>query len=79
MAVTNPTKEEFVTWAQEKAEEQSEGFIEKGLVSFFGESHIENSTTDNDYLVLTVFKTKVNEDYTVITIGMFKNFLPIGY
>jgi hypothetical protein len=79
MAMTNPTKEEYVAWAQEQAMEQSEGFIQKESTSLFGESHVRDSTSDNDYVVLTIFKTKIDKENTVTTIGIFKNFLPIGF
>jgi hypothetical protein len=79
MSVTNPTKEEYVAWAQEQAMEQSEGIIEKGLISWFGEGHVKNSTIVNNYVVFTLFKTEINEKNTLTTIGIFRNFIPIDF
>jgi hypothetical protein len=79
MAVTNPTKEEYVAWVQEQAMEQSEGIIEKGLLSWFGEGQVRNSTTVNNYVVFTLFQTKIDKKNTLTTIGIFKNFIPIDF
>jgi hypothetical protein len=79
MAVTNPTKEEYVAWAQEQAMKQSEGIVEKGLISWFGEAHVRNSTTANNYVVFTLFHTEIDEKNTLTSIGIFKNFIPIDF
>lgn len=74
MAMTNPSKSDYVSWLNEKAMAQSNG-LEKGLVVLMGKTVFESATTVNDYVFFSVFTTETNGSFKVI--GVFHNFIPI--
>lgn len=76
MGVTNPTKQEYASWAKEQLMESSKDKLEQGLIGIMAQPLIENMTVQHNYILFSVFETKNGkEEYT--TIGILKNFIPI--
>ncbi len=76
LAVTNPSKEEYTAWLQEKIEAKTENSIMKGVVSLFGESIIENATTTQNFIIFSIYNVSLDGKKIKI-LGVFKNFIPI--
>lgn len=55
MASTNPAKTEYVSWIKEQALAKSDGFLETGAISLFGDPVFDSSTTSNNYVFFFSF------------------------
>lgn len=77
LAVTNPSKDDFSTWLKEKMQSSSENVLTKGVVSLFGSTIIENSTTSTDYILFSVYDFKLGGKKVKI-IGILHNFIPVS-
>jgi hypothetical protein len=75
MAVTNPTKQEYITWAKEQAMKQNNPFV-SGVVSLLGSPIIDSATTSNNYLFFTIFTTEINNNNGSV-MGLFHHFIPL--
>ncbi|TCZ74303.1 hypothetical protein E0485_20205 [Paenibacillus albiflavus] len=76
--LTNPTKDEYVSWMKDKSTANS-GQIEKGLVSVFGNFIYGGTTTSTNLYLFSIFETKLDTDKPYRVIGIFKNFIPINF
>jgi hypothetical protein len=74
--LTNPKKEDYVTWLKETAVKQSTNSLEKGLVSFLGGPLLGTTQTHN-YVFFTIYDTNIDKD-NIKVIGVFNNFIPIA-
>lgn len=75
---TNPTKFAYISWMKEQLmANQSSGVLEKGFVTLFGTTLFENTTTNSNYGIFSIYKTEFNGD-KMTTIGIFNNFVPIS-
>jgi len=75
-AVTNPTKEDFTAWLQEKMEAQTESPLVKGVITLFGKNIIENSTKTTNFVLFSIYDMTINNQ-RIIIVGILKNFIPI--
>jgi hypothetical protein len=75
LAVTNPSREDYTAWLQEKIEAKTENPVMKGLVTLFGESFIENATTTQDFIIFTIYHVSFDGKKIKI-LGILKNFIP---
>ncbi|MFD2168566.1 DUF4850 domain-containing protein [Tumebacillus lipolyticus] len=78
MAMTNPSKVEYTSWAKEKAMAKSEGLLEKVLTTLFVDSTFESSTQTSNFVFFTVFSTEISKNEKVKVIGLFHNFIPLS-
>jgi hypothetical protein len=76
MALTNPTKAEYVEWVTTEMKKQSDNFLTDWGIDYFAPNHIDKNTTVEDYVIFTVYKTNFDEE-TVTTLAIFKNFFPL--
>jgi len=76
--LTNPTKDEYVSWMKDKSTVNS-GQIEKGLVSMFGNFIFDQTTTSTNLYLFSFFETKLDKDKSYKVVGIFKNFIPINF
>lgn len=77
MASTNPAKTEYVSWIKEQALAKSDGFLETGAISLFGDPVFDSSTTSNNYVFFSVFTTDLPGSDEMKIIGLFHNFIPL--
>lgn len=82
LAVTKPTKLDYVSWLKDKAVETAKPGLEfglvAGLVSLLGNTVIDMTTTSKDYYFATVYTTTYgNEKITVL--GILNNFITIKH
>lgn len=78
MGVTNPTKAEFVSWVEQRAIEQSDGLIEKGLLYLTAETWADSLTKTNDYIIFSTYTMLMPDGNEITYVGGFSSFLPIG-
>lgn len=76
--MTNPTKQEYISWAKENLKQKSNNTIEIGLISLFGNYFLEDSTTSNNYIFISVYTTKLDKNDSNTVIGVLHNFIPIN-
>jgi len=75
--VTNPTRDEYIAWLKDKSTENV-GVIEKGVVSVFGNFIYKESTSASNFLIFTIYKTKISNDISFTSIGILQNFIMIN-
>lgn len=75
MAITNPTKADYVSWIKEQATRQTDNSISAGLISLFGGTLIDSETTTKNFIFFTIFTTNA-ENKNAVTVGLFHNFIP---
>jgi hypothetical protein len=78
MAVTNPSKAEFVAWAEQQAIKQSDGLIEKGLAYLAAGTWADSLTETKDYVIFSTYTMLMPDGNEMTFIGVFNKFLPIG-
>ncbi|OAH58626.1 hypothetical protein AWH48_16625 [Domibacillus aminovorans] len=76
MVLSNPSKDDFVSWSKEEIMKDTNGLVGLGI-KMFGDPLINNATESSNYLVFSVYKTKISEEETFKTVGLFNNFIPI--
>ncbi|KEO81425.1 DUF4359 domain-containing protein [Tumebacillus flagellatus] len=79
MAITNPNKNDYISWVKEKAVEKSQDSLEKGLISVFGNPIFDSTTTSTNYVFFSRYSTELDSKHKVKAIGVFKNFIPISF
>jgi hypothetical protein len=77
MVLSNPSKDDFVSWFKEEIMKDTSGLLGLG-VEMFGDPIINNYTESSNYVVFSVYKTKISEEETFKTVGLFNNFIPIS-
>jgi hypothetical protein len=78
MAVTNPSKAEFVAWIEQQAIEQSDGLIEKGLAYLAAGTWADSLTGTKNYVIFSIYTMLMPDGNEMTFIGAFSKFLPIG-
>lgn len=78
MAITNPSKADFVWWVEEKGIEQSDNIIEKGITYFAAEAWADSLTHERNYLFVSTYTMPMPDGLELTFLGAFNNFLPIG-
>lgn len=79
MAITNPSKADFVSWVEEKGIEQSDNIIEKGITYFAAEAWADSLTHANDYIIFSTYTMLMPDGQEFTFLGACNNFLPIGH
>ena len=75
---TNPNKAEYVSWAKDRIIEESEQNLLIGLsVSKWGHTVIEGTTRSTNYLLFSIYRTKILSA-EFVTLGAFRSFVPLG-
>jgi hypothetical protein len=75
--LTNPKKDSYVSWIQEKATEESTNTFEKGLLSLVTGPFIQNSTQSKNYVVFSIYETTFRDEKMKV-LGIFNNFIPLS-
>ena len=75
---TNPSKSEYVSWLKDRELNQSTNIVEYYAISALGNSVLSTTTEQSNYLLFSVFKTKLGNDELKI-IGLFNKFIPLNY
>lgn len=74
--ISNPPKEEYVSFAVEKMSDSTDNWLEVGAINLFGDTMLDLTTTSKDYLVFTVYTTTIDEEEFKV-LGVFNNFIPL--
>lgn len=77
MAVTNPSKADYVSWVKEKAAIKVNSPLKLGLNTFVVQPIIESSTTSNNYIFFSIYKTTFGTNNNEQVLGIFNNFIEI--
>jgi hypothetical protein len=76
---TNPSKIEYNYWLQNMYSENSDNFIEEGLIELIGDKVIDKTTKHTNYHLFTVFETDLSdvgiEPFKAI--GILNTFFPM--
>lgn len=72
LAVTNPTRAEYIEWAKAQALAETQGGLGGLLISALGGPVLEASTVAHNYAFFTVFETGDAK-----TVGILRQFLPL--
>jgi hypothetical protein len=76
LAITNPSKGDYVSWLKEEAISRSDNSLEQGMIEVLGAAVIDASTETSNFVVFSVFETNLGNN-TIIAIGVANNFIPI--
>jgi hypothetical protein len=76
MAITNPGKDDFITWAVEEFKENSNSELEALLGGVLGRPVLTVATTREDYFIFSIF-TVEQTDEAAIFLGVFKQFIKL--
>ncbi len=76
MIITNPGKDEFFDWAQNRALKNSETVVGGAITNMFMSPLLRTITVRQDYLLFSIYKLEVEGSHTV-WIGVFKQFIEI--
>lgn len=72
-AVTNPSREEFISWGIEEIRAEAESDIERIFGSAFAGPILEMQTEAKDYVFFSIF-TVNKSDREIRYLGLFNNF-----
>lgn len=78
LAVTNPSKSEFVAWVEQRAIEQSDGLLEKGLAYLAAEAWADSLTGTEDYIIFSTYTMLMPDGQEMTYMGALSKFFPIG-
>ncbi len=73
MAMTNPDKDDFVNWAVEEFQENSDSGLEALLGGVIGRPVLTIATTREDYFIFSIYRVANTEEEAVF-LGVFKKF-----
>ncbi|MCF8008769.1 MAG: DUF4359 domain-containing protein [Halanaerobiales bacterium] len=77
LAITNPTKDDFISWGVEQIRAESETDFEKILGGVVGEQVLKINTTRINYVVFSIYKVD-NDDDNARYIGIIDKFLQLN-
>ena len=78
LATTNPTKSEYNNWLKQAVTNKiGGGPFASGLMTILGGPLINSATAENNYVLFTIFKTSVDSQDYITSIGIFHQFIPI--
>lgn len=75
--LTNPSKEDYLTYTKEQGIKNSDNFLEKGVYTFFSSSMVDAATTTKNYAVFSIYETELGGGKVAKVIGAFNNFFCI--
>jgi hypothetical protein len=78
MAITNPTKQEYISWFKDELKKESEYDLLDWGIEWFAPNLIDGATMASDYVLFSIYKTNIQNDIVITTLGLFKNFIPIS-
>ena len=76
LIITNPKKDDFFEWMENKAIESSESTFEGALTNLFVSPLLKSVTVRKDYILCSTYKIEIDNDETVY-LGIFKRFIKI--
>ena len=77
-SITNPSKDDFISWSKDKLKsESSNGLVNWGIEAF-GDSIIGSATKTNNFVLFSIFTSKLSETEDVKILGVFDNFIPLS-
>lgn len=65
-AVTNPSKSEYISWTKEQSLSKTNNVFEKGLTAIFAQPLLENTTLTHNYVLFSVYDTKIDNSRYVV-------------
>lgn len=74
-AVTNPSKEKYVTYVKETSIQQGKNIVEKGLYSLIVSPVMDLSTISHNYIIFSIFETDMGEGNKYKVLGVFNKFI----
>ena len=77
MVMTKPTKAEYIEWFKGKAMVSIDDPIVRVIANKISDPFIESSTASQDYIVVKLFVTKIDEQNSFYAIGAFRTFVPV--
>lgn len=80
LSATNPERAEYIEWINNKTMNQSSNLLQKGILSVAGKTIFDAGTTEDDYVLFTIYKTDFSEVGMgkVTSIGVFKRFVTLS-
>ncbi|WP_434579173.1 hypothetical protein [Thermoanaerobacterium thermosaccharolyticum] len=75
LAVTNPTKQDYIDWAKQTVVNNSNSNFEKAFVDLIGGSILNDVTTTKNFVIFSLFETNIDGTQKYITVGILKNFI----
>lgn len=80
LSATNPERTEYIEWINTKTMKQSSNLLEKGILSVAGKTIFDAGTTENDYVLFTIYKTDFSDVGMgkVTSIGVFNRFVTLS-
>lgn len=72
LAVTNPTRAEYIEWAKEEALASEDSGIARFLVSTLGGPVLESATEARNYVFFSLFRSG-----DALTLGILHHFIPL--
>jgi len=76
LIVTNPTKEDFFKWLENKAIESSESTLEGALTNLFVSPIIKSFTIRKDYFLCSTYTIEIDDEETVY-LGILRRFIEL--
>lgn len=81
LVVSNPSKEDFITWVREEVTKDVEGGG-KVLVDFgfdlLGDKVINSKTTSSNFLLFSIYDVQYSEEENIKVVAVFNNFIPLS-
>lgn len=74
---TNPTREQYINWVKERVIKETGQGILGIAVAKWGGTVIEGTTRGSNYVLFSVYKTKIIND-ELVTLGVFHQFFSLG-
>ena len=81
LAVSNPSKTAYAQWLVQQAEQQSQSSFTKGLVGLFSgiaTDLIVSSTTQQNFVVGSMFTTELDSQNSITVLGIAGQFFPLS-
>lgn len=77
LAITNPNKEDFISWGVEKMQAESESDIEKILEGVVGEQVLRAKTARKNYVIFSIYTVDSGEE-DIKYIGVIEQFFQLN-
>jgi TonB family protein len=72
---TNPTKEDYANWAKEQVASESQNPAEKLMVAALGGMFVDATTTREDFIIFSIYKTDPGNNAKFTTLGILRHFV----
>ena len=77
LAITNPTKDEFISWGVQEMQAESETDLEKIIEGVVGEQVLKVKSTRENYVIFSIFTVDSGEE-DIRYIGILEQFFQIN-